>query len=566
VYDDIQPLDYTRLRYALYVRKSTDDASKQFRSLKDQIAECEAMAQRLGIRLVKPYIKEKRSARRSNNRPKFSQLLKDIYGGKYDGIISWHPDRLARNMREGGEIVDMLDENIIKDLKFVSHHFTNDPDGKMLLIMAFAFSKRYSDGLSVNVTRGVRRNFQEGKSSGMPKYGYIRDDDGIYRPDGKNFELICEAWRMRKNGATYAEIANTMNSQGYGRRIKGTRAKNKGRVLQMSLKRLTVMFSDPFYYGVLVQAGKTIDLRAVPGYHFQPAVSEADWNSIQAMTGKRRSIMAKERKQFYPLRQMVHCAFCGKVMYVGASKSRRGTRYLYYRCHTKDCSRQPKSIRAKKIFDWIYDFIGEGLPLTQEEYDFYTTSLARLNERRRQRLALQLHSKQGALKAVQHDLTERSLAIVGYKKVSTVWKVNNEKITQLAAEQESLKHTIRRLKQRIRAIADNQLSIEQCLNLVKLAGSNLEEVGPIAKDRLCRKLFLNLAVNTETVVDFQMKEPFATLIKTHKFLSGGPEAKNLEPLDALYDAILQHWNSSELKGEADFANLSAPAYNASYEY
>jgi hypothetical protein len=45
-------LDYTKLRYALYVRKSTDDASKQFRSLKDQIAEFEAMARRLGIRLV----------------------------------------------------------------------------------------------------------------------------------------------------------------------------------------------------------------------------------------------------------------------------------------------------------------------------------------------------------------------------------------------------------------------------------------------------------------------------------------------------------------------------------
>jgi DNA invertase Pin-like site-specific DNA recombinase len=59
VYDnEVQPLDYTKLRYVLYVRKSTDDASKQTRSLKDQIAECERLARALGIRLVRPYLSE----------------------------------------------------------------------------------------------------------------------------------------------------------------------------------------------------------------------------------------------------------------------------------------------------------------------------------------------------------------------------------------------------------------------------------------------------------------------------------------------------------------------------
>jgi len=93
--DDLQPLDYTKLRYALYVRKSTDDESKQLRSLEDQIAECEVLAKRLGIRLVKPYLKEKKSAKLPNNRPVFTQLLKDVRQGTYDGIVAWHPDRLV---------------------------------------------------------------------------------------------------------------------------------------------------------------------------------------------------------------------------------------------------------------------------------------------------------------------------------------------------------------------------------------------------------------------------------------------------------------------------------------
>jgi hypothetical protein len=54
-------------------------------------------------------------------------------------------------MREGGEVIDMIDEDYIKDLKFVTHHFTPDANGKMLLGMAFVLSKQYSDDLSQKI-------------------------------------------------------------------------------------------------------------------------------------------------------------------------------------------------------------------------------------------------------------------------------------------------------------------------------------------------------------------------------------------------------------------------------
>lgn len=60
-------------------------------------------------------------------------------------------------MKEGGEIIDMIDVGEILDLKFVTHHFTADPNGKMLLGMAFVLSKQYSDKLSVDVLQVTRR-------------------------------------------------------------------------------------------------------------------------------------------------------------------------------------------------------------------------------------------------------------------------------------------------------------------------------------------------------------------------------------------------------------------------
>src|SRR5258708_16098527 len=89
----------------------------------------------------------------------------------------------------------------------------------MLLGMAFVLSKQYSDDLSQKVTRGVRRSFEEGKSPAT-KHGYIRDENGMYQPDGKNYDLICEAWEMRRQGTSLEQIADNMNKEGYARIVK----------------------------------------------------------------------------------------------------------------------------------------------------------------------------------------------------------------------------------------------------------------------------------------------------------------------------------------------------------
>ena len=96
------------LRYVLYVRKSSEDAEAQAKSLPDQIADCKEYANNHGLLLVGEPIQESKSAKKSGNRPLFSQILKDIEKGKYDAILAWHPDRLSRNSLEAGMVVDMV--------------------------------------------------------------------------------------------------------------------------------------------------------------------------------------------------------------------------------------------------------------------------------------------------------------------------------------------------------------------------------------------------------------------------------------------------------------------------
>lgn len=509
-----EEIDVTQLKYALYARKSQADESRQVRSIPDQVDECRDLAKRLHLQIVEPPITEEQSAKKPHKRPLFRQMINDIKNGKYDAILSWNPDRLARNMLEGGEIIDLVDQEIIKDLKFVTHHFTQDANGKMLLGMAFVLSKQYSDKLSQDVKRGVDRNFMEGKTP-TPKHGYTRDENGLYRPDGKKFDLIKEIWHMRAEGTSFEQIVKFLEQNGYSRQTK------TGRTIKMTMQMLTDLFKDPFYYGILINktTGEKVDLRTI--YNFQPAISEDIYTKIQELSYRKIFPYKGKKTTFYPLKMMVICSFCGSNMYVGASTG-HGGRYLNARCGNKLCKRHNKSIRMKIVFDFIYKFLDEGLHFTENEYKRYYDNLSNLNESKRELLAIDLHSKQAIFKRVDGDLTERSLNIVKLEKGSEMWRINEEKVGELATQKQSLDTEIAKLKERLATPAE-QLSLENFLNLSKNASRIVQSANAVVKDQICRLIFLNLTVDDEKVLSYQAKEPFATLLKQRELLSSADE-------------------------------------------
>jgi DNA invertase Pin-like site-specific DNA recombinase len=121
-----------------------------------QINELREYAAREQIAIIAELI-EKQSAK-IPGRPIFNEMLARIEAGEADGILAWHPDRLARNSVDGGRIIYMLDTNKIKTLKFPRSWFENTPQGKLMLHNDFGFSKYYVDSLSENTKRGLREN------------------------------------------------------------------------------------------------------------------------------------------------------------------------------------------------------------------------------------------------------------------------------------------------------------------------------------------------------------------------------------------------------------------------
>jgi DNA invertase Pin-like site-specific DNA recombinase len=118
-------------KFFLYARKSTDVEDKQARSIEDQIAELRAYAKQENLEIAEIFI-EKQSAK-IPGRPIFNEMIKRIENGEADGILAWHPDRLARNSVDGGRLIFLLDTGKLADLKFPTFWFEPTPQGKFML-------------------------------------------------------------------------------------------------------------------------------------------------------------------------------------------------------------------------------------------------------------------------------------------------------------------------------------------------------------------------------------------------------------------------------------------------
>ena len=197
-----------KTKFFLYARKSTEDEERQVMSIEAQLAELVDFAKRESIEITEKFI-ESKSAKKPG-REIFNEMIQKIYGSKEPvGILAWHPDRLARNSVDGGQVIYLIDIGKIASLRFPTFWFEPTPQGLFMLQVAFGQSKYYSDNLSENVKRGIRQKLRRGEWPGLAPFGYVNNPKTrTIEPDQMKARVIKKAFEE------YAQGRHTLLSLG----------------------------------------------------------------------------------------------------------------------------------------------------------------------------------------------------------------------------------------------------------------------------------------------------------------------------------------------------------------
>lgn len=161
-------------KFFLYARKSTEDEDRQVMSIEAQLSELEQFAKREKIWIAERFIESKSA--KAPGRVQFNKMVEKIYDSREPvGILAWHPDRLARNSVDGGQVIYLIDIHKIAALRFPTFWFEPTPQGLFMLQVAFGQSKYYSDNLSENVKRGMRQKLRRGEWLNIAPVGYVNN-------------------------------------------------------------------------------------------------------------------------------------------------------------------------------------------------------------------------------------------------------------------------------------------------------------------------------------------------------------------------------------------------------
>lgn len=320
-------ISHQKIRYCLYARKSSESEERQILSIESQIKEMLQLAEREGLDVV-DIRRESHSAKDSGQRPVFKEILEDIAKEKFNGILTWAPDRLSRNAGDLGSLVDLMDQKLLLSIRTYGQTFNNSPNEKFLLMILCSQAKLENDNKSINVKRGLRTKCEMGLRPGVPPVGYINERhmdrkchaiiDSERAPIIKKmFEKVAyEKWSGRKlyNWLKFDINFRTANGK-------------KG----IALGNIYLILQNPFYYGVFEYPLKSGNWYT--GKH-EPIIDKALFDMVQQQI--KSQVIKSEGKEF-AFTKLMTCGLCGSGISADEKfkKLKNGTvnRRVYYFCN-----------------------------------------------------------------------------------------------------------------------------------------------------------------------------------------------------------------------------------------
>jgi site-specific DNA recombinase len=323
-------LSEVRVKYCLYARKSTESDEMQALSIDSQIKEMEAIAERLNLNVIEVK-KESHSANASGERPVYKKLLQEIDQGKFNGVLTWAPDRLSRNAGDLGSLVDLMDQRKLIHIQTYGQTFSNSPNEKFLLMILCSQAKLENDNKSINVKRGLKARVEMGLWPCRPLTGYTKF---------KRMDQKCESVIDKERGPIIKQVFEKIGYDGWsGRKVYNwlhddVKFKTEaGKFL--SLGNFYEMLKNDFYYGRFEYprgSGNWYN-----GAHV-PLISKELFDLVQENI-KSQILEPKSQQKEFAFTKLMTCGLCGSGITAEEKFKHQQNgnthRYVYYKCTRK---------------------------------------------------------------------------------------------------------------------------------------------------------------------------------------------------------------------------------------
>lgn len=189
-------------RAVLYVRVSSPDQHTE-----TQLCDLHPLAAARGFEIVGEY-SDKISGTKAK-RPGLDQLMSDARRGKFDMVMVWSFDRVARSVKHFLEVLDELNHLNIALISFRENIDTSGPLGRAMIVIVGAIAELERSLIVERVKAGMRRARLEGRQIGRARLDVNRQQIVLDRRGGMSLTVVA-----KKHSISRASVCRLMKEFG----------------------------------------------------------------------------------------------------------------------------------------------------------------------------------------------------------------------------------------------------------------------------------------------------------------------------------------------------------------
>jgi DNA invertase Pin-like site-specific DNA recombinase len=179
-------------RAALYLRVSTLDQHPE-----TQIYDLRQMADQRGWQIVEEYTDRVSGAKA--RRPGLDRLMSDARHGRFDVVLVWASDRLARSVKHFLEVLDELSRINVEFLSFRENLDTGGPLGRAFIVIISAIAELERNLIIERVRAGMRRARLEGRHIGRKPLELDAPAILSDRARGQSLAQLAKGYRVSRS-------------------------------------------------------------------------------------------------------------------------------------------------------------------------------------------------------------------------------------------------------------------------------------------------------------------------------------------------------------------------------